>query len=870
MTFQRSIAFPVIVLIVCLISVTTFIHYYIQVESLRSTFFSRNKAQAEQIHFMIQSLVDQEKEKLKALSYSLKENQELFNKVLEQIHHNESKARAEATLDRIYKSLNVDLLELIARDRRVLYRAHDQDRKGDFADHWGVDEALEGRNIMSTSQTEEGWGIRSFIPIYVDGAVTGAIMIGTVIDNEFAKNIARATGVDISIGTIQGLIATSNSQNRDTDIDFKTVILSLTENRQIYVEDFLSERVILYAPLMIVDEIFAFVVEIDTLADAMVIEQNKKQVMKLFVIILFVSLVIAIALTLYLIWPLKKLTKRAVNTVSEISGDTILLHKGNEVSRLVQSFNIMVQKIKDHLLELRAAEKGLREEKERLAVTLRSIGDAVVTADKDGEIQLINHAAESLTGWSQKEVVGKPLANFYKKFVDDNVYATGKELVSQIIDKNRNAGALRNSIFTTKDGSELVIIESSAPIVDEAGEILGVVLVFRDITKQKQLEEERIRAHQLDCLGTLAGGIAHDFNNILTAILGNASLASLFADADSRINHNLVQIEKAALQAKKLTQKLLTFSKGGAPIRETAVLTELIEDSANFILSGTNTQCDFVFSDDLWTAYVDKTQISQVIQNLCLNAHESMREGGTIEIKGENVVVTEKDTSGLRSGGYVKISVADHGRGISPDDLPKIFNPYFSTKRQGGGLGLSIVHSIIEKHGGRIFVESEQGKGAVFTFYIPAFREEVTGQGVKKDVRGRKARARQRILFMDDEEMLRDVVSSMLELLGYEVTVAANGDEAVRFYKQELAAGNVFDIVILDLTIPGGMGGRETIRELISIDPSVRAIVASGYSNDPVMAEYKKFGFKGTIIKPFDTENLKKTLDAVVQAKKGD
>jgi len=662
---------------------------------------------------------------------------------------------------------------------------------------------------------------------------------------------------------MKGLIASSSSKSDSVDTNFETLILSLTENRQILVEDNQAGKVILYAPLKIVDEIFAFVVEVDTSGDVFLLEQNKKKILKLFVLILLVALVIAVGLTLYLIRPLRKLTDKATETVRNFSGETLQTHKeGNEISRLVHSFELMIQKVMEHLSERKNAERKLVEEKERLAITLRSIGDVVITTDIEGRIQVFNQAAENLTGWSQKEVIGKPLVDIYSS-IDESIRSSQINSVNYILDKNGDDYIPNKSLFTAKDGSVRIMLESGAPIIGEGGETVGAVLVFRDITEQKKREGDRIKAHQLESLGTLAGGIAHDFNNILTAILGNASLASFSVERESKVYNNLHEIEKASLRAKGLTQKLLTFSKGGAPIKETAMMSELIRDSAAFVLSGTNTKCAFFLPDDLSTASVDKGQISQVIQNLCLNAHEAMREGDTLEIRAENIVVTKANDLPIRSGPYIKLSIKDHGRGISAEDLPKIYDPYFSTKRQGGGLGLSIVHSIMDRHGGGVTVHSELNRGTIFTLYIPAISHK---EFVQEDEKVKISVTRSgKILFMDDEEMLRSVVSQMLEIAGYEVTVAGTGEEAIELYKETLEAGSSFDAVILDLTIPGGMGGKEAVKELISIDPQVRAIVASGYSNDPVLAEFKKFGFKGAMVKPFDTEKLKKVINRVLE-----
>lgn len=857
----RSIAVPITALIIVLVSSISLLHYFIQVESLRTIFLSQNKVKAEHVHFMIQSFIDLEKEKLEALSHSMQENQHLIQGISEYVESGKNFGFVRAAFDRIYQRSNVDIVELIGRDRSVIYRANDPERIGDYAEHWGVDEALEGIRIMATSHSDEGWGIRVLVPVIEGEAVFGAIMLGTIIDDDFATNISKAIGVEISIGSMQGMIATSNLHKADVSVDFETLILSLTEGRGISVESSQSGNVVLYAPLLILDEVFGFVAEVDATENALLIEQSKKQIFRIFVVILLIALAIGVGLTFYLIRPLSELTSRAVKTVRDISGDTIPVFRGNEVGKLVRSFDLMIQKVMGHLSERKKAEKLLMEEKELLAITLRSIGDAVITTDIDGRIQLFNQAAEDLTGWSQEEVSGKHLGDIYKT-IDEVTGLPNLDTVNYILELNGDLGIAKKSLFTARDGTERIIFESGSPIIGEDGVVLGTVVVFRDITQQKKQEEDTIKAYQLESLGTLAGGIAHDFNNILTAILGNANLASLLIDTESKAMGNLKEIERASKRAKKLSQKLLTFSKGGEPIRKSTVMDELIRDSANTVLNGTDTKCNFHFDEGLWPAHVDKIQVSQVVRNLCLNAHESMPEGGAVEIRAGNTVVAEGSSLPLRSGEYIKLSITDHGGGIPPKDLLRIYDPYFSTKKKGGGLGLSIVHSIVEKHAGHIAVKSELDKGTAFTIYLPAISQEGIVQD-EKDM-SKPAWMTGRILFMDDDKMLRDVASEMLEIIGYKAIVTGNGEETVALFSEAHALGSTFDAVILDLTIPSGMGGREVVKELISIDPSVKAIVASGYSNDPVLADFEKFGFKGAIVKPFDTEKLKGAIDRVL------
>jgi len=380
--------------------------------------------------------------------------------------------------------------------------------------------------------------------------------------------------------------------------------------------------------------------------------------------------------------------------------------------------------------------------------------------------------------------------------------------------------------------------------------------------------EGLMRTQKLESLGILAGGIAHDFNNILTGILGNVSLAKVLIGTDERVLSKLTGAEKACLQAKKLVQQLLIFSKGGFPIKKTTSITKLLQEWANFALSGSNVGCEFSISDDLWAVEIDEGQINQVINNLVINSIQAMPRGGVIRIYAENTNIRAIDKIPLKDGKYIKISVIDHGIGIPEELLQRIFDPFFTTKPKGSGLGLSIAHSIIHKHGGYIAVESQVGYGATFHVYLPASFDKIQVIEEKTFGEGEKLiKERVRILVMDDEETIRQLVYEMLNNMGYEVITAENGNEAINLYIKAQESGQPFDAVMLDLTIPGAMGGRETIQRLLEIDPNVVAIVSSGYSNDPVMDNFREYGFKGAIPKPYTTKDFINVLNEAIAEK---
>ncbi len=585
---------------------------------------------------------------------------------------------------------------------------------------------------------------------------------------------------------------------------------------------------------------------------------------------LILSILVAIKLTKSITRPVSALLNATRMITSGKFGSMISYRDKTEFGELAEHFNAMstavkegYDKIQKEIVERRDTEEALREseEKFRTFFELAPIGIIISPFSRHPlknslKYSTMNSAFYFFTGYTKEELNNLTIADItHHEDLHKNM-----DLTNDLLSGRHSSYALEKR-YIKKTGEIVWGYISATVLRSPSGEPSQIMTTVVDITERKKIEMDRFKIEKLESVGILAGGIAHDFNNILTAIVTNLKLAKMAGSSGKDISDILTDAGEACRRAKALTNQLLTFSKGGAPIKKTASISSQLRDSALFALRGSNVKCDFSIPDDLWPVEIDEGQINQVIYNLIINANQAMPDGGLIQISAENIPAGTGSDQLQPDRNYIRATVRDKGPGIPKEHLQKIFDPYYTTKQKGSGLGLASTYSIIANHDGHIDVESEVGAGTTFYIYLPAAK----GRPLIPDKHaGTVVKGSGRILLMDDDQNILSTVGRTLKTLGYNVETAADGEAAVTLYKKALTVSDPFDAVILDLTVRGGMGGQEAIEKLLEIDPEARVIVSSGYSTDTIMANYKEHGFCGIMSKPYEIEALSELLNSVI------
>ena len=529
-----------------------------------------------------------------------------------------------------------------------------------------------------------------------------------------------------------------------------------------------------------------------------------------------------------------------------------------ERTRDLQELN---DKLQSEIETRNEAMGALRASEERYRKLADLLPQPVFEADATGHLSFLNRAAFDTFGYV--------FADFENGLSLQRIFAVeelNKIPLAPHLGTNGDRVDSAELTATRKDGSTFPVLVYTSAIMNEERRdgLRGIVI---DMTEHKFMEGELLKAQKLESIGILAGGIAHDFNNLLTAILGNISLAHNLIESKPKLSKLMSDAEKASLQARNLTRQLISLAHGGAPAKSIFAIGESISDAAQLALSGSNVKCHLHLAEDLWSLYCDPGQIHQLVANLVMNAKDFMPEGGIVEIDVKNLKAAPSGVPSLKAGCYVKLSIKDHGVGIAEKDLSRVFDPYFSTKERGAqkgmGLGLTIAYAIIKRHEGHISIQSTPGMGTEVQVYLPASDEKPPVARKHSEMKAPSVKGR--ILYMDDDDMVRDLAQEMLRYIGYEVQVARDGTGAIQLYQEAKASQLPFDLVILDLTVRAGMGGKEAVQALQKIDASVKAIVSSGYADDPVVAAYADYGFVGAITKPYQMEKLSEVLQTVIQ-----
>ncbi|MEN8134960.1 MAG: ATP-binding protein [Thermodesulfobacteriota bacterium] len=538
----------------------------------------------------------------------------------------------------------------------------------------------------------------------------------------------------------------------------------------------------------------------------------------------------------------------------EVAGE-----RNDEIGTLTRAFNEMAQSLQINLVKREQTEKALKESKDLYHALIENIALGITYIDKDFNIVIANSAQAKLFGVDSAEIARKKC---YREFAKKDEICRGCPGVTAM---REDRAVTKQTERTRDDGTKFTVNTRTFPVKNNSGAILGFTEVVEDITEQLLLHEELQKIEHIESIGHLAAGLAHDFNNLLAAVLGNIELAQLTIPPEEPAFQRLNSAEEACDQARSLANQLLTFSKGGNPQRTTTFIPQLLEDSCHFALSGANVKWVMDAPANIWPAYLDKRQIEQVIQSLLINAKEASTAGSKIFVVAENIEIKGEPSIPLNDGKYIKISIEDEGRGIKKELLPKIFDPYFTTKKMGAikgvGLGLTICHSIIKKHAGHISVKSLEGSGTNVTIYLPksATDGNITAYAPPPPKQS-SATGNYRILLLEDDRKLAKTTSKMLAHLRHEAEISTTGEEAIASHLQAINEGRPYDLLILDLTIRGGMGGNEALQRIRKNDQEVRAIVSSGYSDDPIVVNFRDHGFAGALVKPFTLANLQSAI----------
>lgn len=874
MLLRKSIAVPIILILIIISTGTLLVGYMININDLKAALKSREINKAEYIHNIIDYHIRSEIADLKTSSRLIKNHNELHSAAINYFISGNI-APLKKLMDDIYPILDTDIFLLTNRKGIVVYRANDPKKRGDsHARIWGFEEAISGEDIVSASKGPRGWAVRALTPISSGTKNYGVIILGKRIDDNFAKKIYDETQTHVSFGTLNGVVSSSlpPEQRRLPDNEF--IKRSLLEGKTFFAEDQDNQRNIMYSPVTVVDESFGLIVETDMSPVYQLLAQNKKNLLKGYFIILLAVIMSGIMLTFYLIRPLRSLRDKSWEIIKKFSGTEPEQKKGsNEIETSVHAFNLMVETIERHLAELKTAHYEIESGQKFLQSVIDGVNDSIVVIGTGYQVKLMNSTARRFS--LGDSAFGGPLYCYQINHKSNKPCdLIGEECPLSAVLKTKMPVTVIHT-HTDKDGSESKFEIMASPIFDEKGEVIQIIETSRDITNRLILEDakkkldERIMLEQKEqSIITLAGGIAHDFNNILMGVIGNAELLQMELPFDSRYKDFTKNIIASSERMAELTKQLLAYAKTGIYQPMAVFIDSQIKEALNLIHKGKATDIDVILdlSDDLSPVFADPGQINQVLISLFNNAFEAMeKSNGKLFVQTSNVLNKAAWECQLfrhehPAGDYVHIRISDTGPGISKGMLKRIFEPFYTTKFMGRGLGLAAAAGIIERHNGCISVDSELGKGAVFDIFLPCSKE-ITGEVKPEVIRSDSKPAGDTVLVADDEPQILSLLNDILAMMGYKVLKALNGTEALEIFRKEK---DKVKLAILDIQMPG-IDGRKLFAEMRAIKPSIKVIISTGYDEKTAIEGMGAHPPDGFIQKPYRTMALKEMIRQILK-----